>query len=226
PEFTQLDLELSFVDQDDVIAISEQIVAVLWQLIGHQIQSPIPRLTYAESMARYGTDKPDLRMGQELVDCTEYFADTGFRVCQAPYVGAVFMAVGAAQPRRQMVEWQEWAKQRAAKGLAYVLMDESGNLTGPVAKNLGESEREHLAEFVGARPGDCVFFAAGPVKQTRALLGAARLEIGRICDLIDTSAWRFVWIVDPPLFESAGDAAAAGRSEERRVGRGRWSQRW
>jgi len=220
PEFTQLDVELSFVDQDDVIDISEQIIAALWQLIGHRIELPIPRLTYAESMARYGTDKPDLRMGQELVDCTEYFADTDFRVFQAPYVGAVVMPGGAGQPRRQLDAWQEWAKQRGAKGLAYVLVGEDGTLTGPVAKNLGESERAHLAEFVGAGPGDCVFFGAGAVKQTRALLGAARLEIGRICDLIDTSAWRFVWIVDPPLFESAGDAAAAG---DIAVGAGKWT---
>ena len=95
-------------------------------------------MTYAEAMARFGTDKPDLRMGQELVECTDYFKDTPFRVFQAPYVGAVVMPGGASQPRKQLDAWQEWAKQRGAKGLAYVLVQEDGELGGPVAKNLTE----------------------------------------------------------------------------------------
>ena len=112
PEFTQLDVEMSFVEQDDVIALSEEILVALWKLVGHDVPTPLPRMTYAESMARYGSDKPDLRMGQELVDCTDYFADTPFRVFQAPYVGAVVMPGGASQPRKQLDAWQEWAKQR------------------------------------------------------------------------------------------------------------------
>ena len=220
PEFTQLDIEMSFVDQDDVIAVSEEILVALWSLVGHQVQTPIPRLTYADSMARYGSDKPDLRMGQELVDCTDYFKDTPFRVFQAPYVGAVVMPGGASQPRKQLDAWQEWAKQRGAKGLAYVLVQEDGELGGPVAKNLSDQERAGLAAHVGAEPGDCVFFGAGPVKGSRALLGAARLEIGRRGGLIDESAWSFVWIVDAPLFEPAGDATAAG---DVAVGSGAWT---
>jgi aspartyl-tRNA synthetase len=213
PEFTQLDIEMSFVEQDDVIALSEEILVALWALVGHEVQTPVPRLTYAEAMARYGSDKPDLRMGQELVDCTEYFADTPFRVFapeNAPYVGAVVMPGGASQPRKQLDAWQDWARQRGAKGLAYVLVQEDGELGGPVAKNLSPEERAGLAAHVGAHPGDCVFFAAGPVKSSRALLGAARLEIGRRCGLIDESAWSFVWVVDAPLFEPTGDATAAG----------------
>ena len=220
PEFTQLDIEMSFVEQDDVIALAEEILAGLWRLIGHEITTPIPRMTYAEAMRRYGSDKPDLRTGLELVECTEYFKDTPFRVFQAPYVGAVVMPGGASQARRQLDAWQEWAKQRGAKGLAYVLVQEDGELGGPVAKNLSAAERAGLAEHVGAKPGDCVFFGAGPVKSTRGLLGAARLEVARRCELIDESAWSFVWIIDAPLFEPAGDAVAAG---DVAVGSGAWT---
>ncbi|NUR97579.1 MAG: aspartate--tRNA ligase, partial [Kribbellaceae bacterium] len=167
PEFTQLDIEMSFVEQDDVIAVAEQVLVALWRLIGHEIDTPLPRMTYAEAMARYGSDKPDLRMGQELVDCTAYFAGTPFRVFQAPYVGAVVMPGGASQPRKQLDAWQEWAKQRGARGLAYVLVQEDGELTGPVSKNITEEEKAGLAAHVGARPGDCIFFAAGPAKTSR-----------------------------------------------------------
>ena len=220
PEFTQLDVEMSFVDQDDVIALSEEILVALWALVGHEVQTPVPRLTYADSMARFGSDKPDLRMGQELVECTDYFKDTPFRVFQAPYVGAVVMPGGASQPRKQLDAWQEWAKQRGARGLAYVLVQDDGELGGPVAKNLSDEERAGLAAHVGAEPGDCVFFGAGAVKSTRGLLGAARLEIGRRCGLIDESAWSFVWVVDAPLFEPADDATAAG---DVAVGAGAWT---
>jgi aspartyl-tRNA synthetase len=220
PEFTQLDVEMSFVDQDDVLALSEEILVALWALVGVDLETPFPRLTYAESMARFGTDKPDLRMGQELVDCTEFFTDTSFRVFQAPYVGAVVMPGGASQPRKQLDAWQEWAKQRGARGLAYVLVQEDGELGGPVAKNLTDSERAGIAAHVGAQPGDCIFFAAGLVKPSRALLGAARLEIGRRCHLIDDEAWEFLWVVDAPLFEPADEATAAG---EVAVGHGAWT---
>ena len=220
PEFTQLDIEMSFVDQDDVIAIAEQVLVSLWKLIGVEVPTPLERMTYAESMARYGSDKPDLRMGQELVECTDYFAQTPFRVFQAAYVGAVVMPGGASQPRKQLDAWQDWAKQRGARGLAYVLVGDDGELSGPVAKNLSDDERAGLAAHVGAQPGDCVFFAAGLPKPSRALLGAARLEIGRRCGLIDEAAWRFLWVVDAPLFEPADEATAAG---DVAVGAGAWT---
>ncbi|WP_017976031.1 aspartate--tRNA ligase [Actinopolyspora halophila] len=207
PEFTQLDIEMSFVDAADVIEISERVVAALWsELAGYEISTPIPQLSYAEAMARYGTDKPDLRFGVELTDLTEYFRDTPFRVFQSPYVGAVVMPGGADQPRRQLDAWQEWAKQRGAKGLAYVLVGSDGTLSGPVAKNLSAEEREGLAKAVGAAPGDCVFFAAGRAAPSRALLGAVRLEIAELCGLIDKQAWSFVWIVDAPMFEAVDDS--------------------
>ena len=223
PEFTQLDVEMSFVEQDDVLALSEEILVALWKLVGHDVPTPLPRITYAESMARYGSDKPDLRMGQELVDCTEFFANTPFRVFSpenADYVGAVVMPGGASQPRKQLDAWQEWAKQRGARGLAYVLVQEDGELTGPVAKNITDEERAGIAAHVGAQPGDCIFFGAGAVKSSRALLGAARLEIGRRCGLIDEDAWSFVWVVDAPLFEPASEATAAG---DVAVGSGAWT---
>ncbi len=220
PEFTQLDIEMSFVDQDDVISVAEDVLTAIWGLIGYDVPTPLPRMTYAEAMARFGTDKPDLRMGLELVDCTAYFADTPFRVFQAPYVGAVVMPGGADQPRRQFDAWQEWAKQRGARGLAYVTIGADGELGGPVAKNLSDGEREGLAAHVGASPGDCVFFAAGAVKQSRALLGAARLEIGRRGGLLDEDAWNFLWVVDAPLFEPADEATAAG---DVAVGSGQWT---
>ncbi|MBO0853898.1 MAG: aspartate--tRNA ligase [Nocardia sp.] len=210
PEFTQLDIEMSFVTQEDVILLAEDILTALWKLVGHEITTPIPHMTYAEAMRRYGSDKPDLRFGVEITECAEFFSDTTFRVFQAPYVGAVVMPGGASQPRRRLDAWQEWAKQRGAKGLAYVLIGEDGSLTGPVAKNLSDTEREGLAGHVGAKPGDCVFFAAGEIKSSRALLGAARTEIARECGLIDEGSWAFVWIVDAPMFESAADATASG----------------
>nr|WP_206530607.1 aspartate--tRNA ligase [Rhodococcus aetherivorans] len=210
PEFTQLDIEMAFVCQDDVILLAEEILHALWRLVGHELTTPIPRMTYADAMRRYGSDKPDLRFGLELVECREFFKDTTFRVFQAEYVGAVVMPGGASQPRRQLDAWQEWAKQRGAKGLAYVLVGEDGELSGPVAKNLTDAEREGLAKHVGAQPGDCIFFAAGATKPMRALLGAARGEIARKLDLIDPDDWKFVWVVDAPLFEPAADATASG----------------
>jgi len=220
PEFTQLDVEMSFVDADDVIGLAEQVLAALWAQIGYRIPLPIPRMTYAEAMRRFGSDKPDLRFGLELVECAEFFAETPFRVFQAPYVGAVVMPGGASQPRRTLDGWQDWAKQRGHKGLAYVLVGADGELSGPVAKNLSETERAGLAAHVGAEPGDCVFFSAGPAKASRALLGAARGEIAKRLDMVDEAAWAFVWVVDPPLFEPAGDAAAAG---DVAVGSGAWT---
>ncbi len=208
PEFTQLDVEMSFVEQDDIIELGETITAALWkELVGYEIPRPIARLTYAESMARYGSDKPDLRFAIELTDMTEYFADTQFRVFQNPYVGAVVMPGGASQPRRTLDGWQEWAKQRGARGLAYVLIGDDGTVDerGPVVKNLSEAERDGLAKAVGAAPGDCIFFAAGHPSDARALLGAARGEIAQRCGLVDESAWSFVWIVDAPMFERIRD---------------------
>ena len=210
PEFTQLDVEMSFVEQDDVIAVAEDVLREVWALIGYELPTPIARMTYHDAMEKYGSDKPDLRFGCELVDLTDYFKDTTFRVFQNPYVGAVVMPGGASQSRRTFDAWQEWAKQRGAKGLAYVTVAEDGTLGGPVAKNITDAERAGLAQAAGAAPGDCIFFAAGPVDSSRALLGAARLEIGKRCGLIDDDEWSFVWVVDAPLFKPSAEAQADG----------------
>ncbi|AWE42334.1 aspartate--tRNA ligase [Actinobaculum sp. 313] len=210
PEFTQLDVEMSFVEQDDVIAVAEKVLQEVWAQIGYELVTPVPRITYADAMARFGSDKPDLRFGCELVDLTEFFRDTPFRVFQNPYVGAVVMPGGASQPRRTFDKWQEWAKARGARGLAYVTIAQDGTLGGPVAKNISDAERAGLAESTGAQPGDCIFFAAGEPTASRELLGAARLEIGRRCGLIDPNAWAFTWVVDAPLFKPAAQAQAEG----------------
>ncbi len=220
PEFTQLDIEASFVEQDDVIALAERILANVWKTIGVEVQTPFPRMTYADAMEKYGSDKPDVRFGLELTNMTEYFKDTTFRVFQAEYTGAVVMPGGASQARRALDAWQEWAKQRGAKGLAYVLIQEDGELTGPVAKNLSETEKAGLAEFVGAKPGDCVFFAAGESDAARELLGAARVEIAHRTGLITEGEYAFLWVVDFPMFESAAAATAAG---DVAVGAGAWT---
>jgi len=204
PEFTQLDIEMSFVDQDDVMAVGEQVIRSVWQEIVKYRIADIPRMTYHEAMRRFGSDKPDLRYGLELVDLTEFFADTPFRVFQADHVGAVVMPGGANQPRRAFDAWQEWAKQRGAKGLAYVTITEEG-LGGPVAKNLSDRERDGLVDASGAEVGDCIFFAAGRASEARALLGAVRNEVAERLELIDKSAWSFVWIVDAPMFEQVQD---------------------
>ncbi len=202
PEFTQLDVEMSFVSQDDVLSLTEKLLGSLWrELLDYEIPMPIPRMTYAEAMRRYGSDKPDLRFGNELVDVTEFFRDTEFKIFQSQFVGAVVMPGGAQQARRELDAWQEWAKARGAKGLAYILVGADGEVSGPVAKNISERERNGIAAVVGAQNNDAIFFAAGDRAASLALLGAARLEIGKRCALIAEDEWRFLWVVDAPMFE-------------------------
>ena len=206
PEFTQLDIEMSFVDQSDVLAVAEKVLTkVFKETIGYEIPLPIKHMTYHEAMRRFGSDKPDMRFGNEIVEVTEFFKETTFRVFQAEYVGAVVMPGGASSPRRELDAWQEWAKARGAKGLAYILVGDDGALGGPVAKNLSEKESAGIAAAVGAKNGDAIFFAAGDVRSSQALLGAARLEIGERCNLINKSAWEFLWVVDAPMFEKTDE---------------------
>jgi len=203
PEFTQLDIEMSFVDQSDVLAVAEKILKeVFKKTLDIDIALPITHMTYHEAIRRFGSDKPDLRFGNELVDVTDFFKETSFRVFQAEFVGAVVMPNGAASPRRELDAWQDWAKARGAKGLAYILVGEDGSLGGPVAKNLSERESKEIASFVGAKNGDAIFFAAGEPSSSLQLLGAVRLEIGERCNLIAKDQWKFLWVVDAPMFDA------------------------
>ncbi|HUW87750.1 MAG TPA: aspartate--tRNA ligase [Candidatus Paceibacterota bacterium] len=202
PEFTQLDIEMSFIDQEDILEVAEKLLVKVWkEVIDFEIPLPIRRMTYADAMKDYGSDKPDLRFGQQIRELTSFFAATQFRVFQAPYVGAVVMPGGASSPRRELDAWQEWAKTRGAKGLAYILVNEDGTLGGPVAKNLSEEELAGVAQSAGANPGDAIFFAAGEKSSSQNLLGAVRLEIGKRCDLIPEGKWEFLWVLDAPMFE-------------------------
>ncbi|MFM7140101.1 MAG: aspartate--tRNA ligase, partial [Actinomycetes bacterium] len=201
PEFTQLDIEMSFADQEDVIGVGEMVIKTLWrEILGHEI-GDIPRITYHQAMNKYGSDKPDLRFDIPLIDLTQYFKNTPFRVFQAQHVGAVVMPGGASTPRKQFDAWQEWAKQRGAKGLAYAVFNTDGEIAGPVAKNLSEEERNGLLKVTGAKLGDAVFFAAGSKNESLSLLGAARIEIAQKLNLINEKEWNFVWVVDAPMFE-------------------------
>ena len=219
PEFTQLDMEMSFVDQEDVMAMAEKVIAAIWKVAGYDVQLPIQRISWKDAMDKYGSDKPDLRFGNQLVDLTEYFKDTPFRVFQAPYVGAVVYKGAADLPRRQFDAWQEWARQRGAKGLAYVQFTADGVLKGPVAKNLSDAEREGLKEAVHAEDGDAVFFAAGAKESSQLLLGAARVEIARREGLLDPQKFAFTWVVDFPLFKPTDDPD----DDDVAVGHSKWT---
>jgi aspartyl-tRNA synthetase len=178
PEFTQVDIEMSFVTREDVVQVAEDLVQRLWrEIAGYELQRPIPQMTYADAMARYGSDKPDLRFGCELTDLTRYFADTGFRVFQAQHVGAVVMPGGASQSRKELDGWQDWAKSRGARGLAYVLIGAEGLVSdaGPVARHPSDEERSD-PRLTGAGPGDWwVLFWCGAASCANAAARRLRL---------------------------------------------------
>ncbi|MGL4832715.1 MAG: amino acid--tRNA ligase-related protein, partial [Propionibacteriaceae bacterium] len=190
------------------------------KLIDVEIPKPMPRMSWHDAMDNYGSDKPDLRFANPIKEVTEVFTNTEFRVFQNEYVGAVVMPGGAAQPRRTFDAWQEWAKQRGAKGLAYITIADDGTLAGPVAKNISDDEKAAVVAATGANPGDCLFFAAGARKSSQELLGAARLEIGKRCNLIPENSWSFVWVVDAPMFKAASEAKAEG---DVAMGAGSWT---
>ncbi|KFI58910.1 aspartate--tRNA ligase [Bifidobacterium gallicum] len=219
PEFTQLDMEMAFVDQEDVMAMTERLIQAIWKAAGHDVQLPLPRITWQDAMDKYGSDKPDLRFGNPLVELTDYFKNTPFRVFQAPYVGAVLFKGGAATPRRQFDAWQDWAKQRGAKGLAYIVFGENGEIKGPVAKNISEEERNGLKAAVGAEDGDAVFFAAGAREASQMLLGAVRVELADRAGLLKPDDFAFTWVVDFPLFKKADDPD----DDDVAVGHSKWT---
>lgn len=219
PEFTQLDLEMSYVGQEDVMKVGEQIIHDVWKACGYEVKTPIARISWKDAMDKYGSDKPDLRFGNQLVDLTDYFKNTPFRLFQQDYVGAVLYKGGAALHRRQFDEWQDWVKQRGGKGLAYAIFHDDGQIAGPVAKHLSDEEREGLKQAVHAENGDAVFFSAGDRESSQLLLGMVRREIVRRQGLLDPKKFAFVWVVDFPLFKRSNDP----NDDHVQVGHSAWS---
>jgi aspartyl-tRNA synthetase len=206
PEFTQLDIEMSFLDEEDVFALTEELIAALWQeILGVALPTPFPRMTYWNAMERYGSDKPDLRFELELVDLTAHMEGTDFRVFQAEHVGAVVVPGGASYTRKELDGWQDWAKSRGAKGIAWLLVPDDGSeLRGSITK-LEPERLQSLPAAAGAAPGDAILFAAGPRRTTLELLGALRLAVARQRGLVREEEWKFLWIVDAPMFEPTDD---------------------
>jgi aspartyl-tRNA synthetase len=211
PEFTQLDVEMSFPDEEDVYDLTEELLVALWSEVrGIEIARPFPRLTYAESVRRFGSDRPDLRFGLELVDLRELFASTEVGVFKSVlgaggHVGGVVMPGGSELTRKQLDGWIDWAKGRGAKGLAYVIVEPDGTLRSPLVKFFSEAEIAAFATAAGAVPGDLVFLVAAPEREALELLGALRVAVARDRGLIPEDRWEFLWVTDFPMFEPAGD---------------------
>ncbi len=207
PEFTQLDLEASFVDEEDIYALVEELMATLWlEVLDTEIALPFPRLTFAEALRRFGTDKPDTRFGLELIDLGAVFAGTEVGVFRAALdaggsVLALCLPGGGDLTRREFDGWVDFARRRGAKGLAWAVVEEGGTLRSPLAKFMGDDETTELLRTAGAGPADALFFAAGPTRDAQELLGALRVELGRERGLVDTDRWDFLWVTEPPLFE-------------------------
>ena len=212
PEFTQLDVELSFLDEEGVYGLIEDLVPRVWrEVLDVEIPVPFPRMPFWEAMRRYGSDKPDLRFELELVDLSPLFADTQVGVFKASldaggHVGAVLVPGGATLTRKQLDGWVDWAKGRGGKGLAYVAVEADGTLRSPLAKFFSEAETAAFASTCGASPGDLVFVVAD-ANRTKALemLGALRVAVAKDRGLVREGEWRFLWIVDAPMFEPTDD---------------------
>jgi aspartyl-tRNA synthetase len=217
PEFTQLDVELSFGDEEDVYALMEELYAELWSdVLGVELPTPFPRLTYAEAMRRFGSDKPDLRFALELVDLSDVLRGTGVGVFSGALAdggSVIALCVPAGEPltRRELDGWVEWAKQRGAGGLAWGVVEagEGGvtTLRSPLSKFLTPEEIAGILAACGAGLGDTVLFAAGATDASRTLMGALRVALGAQRGLIPEGQWRFLWVTEPPMFDAATDRA-------------------
>jgi aspartyl-tRNA synthetase len=211
PEFTQLDVEASFVVEEDIYALTEELLATLWrEVLGVDIPTPFPRIPYAEALARFGSDKPDLRFGMELVDLGEVFAQTEVGVfASALRSGGAVLALclrgGGELTRKQFDEWVDFARARGAKGLAWAVVEPDQQLRSPLAKFMGEAEVEGLLRVSGAQAGDALFFAAGETRFAQELLGALRVALARDRGLVPPGQWNFLWITDPPVVEWNAD---------------------
>ena len=207
PEFTQIDMELSFVDVDDVIDVNERLLAKLFKdVIGVDVQLPIQRMTYKEAMERFGSDKPDLRFGMELCDVTDVVKDCEFVVFKnAIEAGGSVRGINAegqgAMPRKKIDALVDFAKGYGAKGLAYIAIHEDGTMKSSFAKFMKDEEMQALVAKMNGKPGDLLLFAADKSKLVYDVLGALRLEIANQLGLLKKDEYRFVWITEFPLLE-------------------------
>ena len=207
PEFTQIDMELSFVDVDDVIDVNERLLAKLFkEVLGEEVTLPIPRMTWQEAMDRYGSDKPDTRFGMELQDVTEVVKDCEFVVFKgAIEQGGTVRGINAkgqgSMPRKKIDKLVSFAKDYGAKGLAYIAIQEDGTVKSSFAKFMKEEEMNALIQAMGGENGDLLLFAADKNKVVWAVLGALRLELARQMELLDKSEYKFLWVTEFPLLE-------------------------
>jgi aspartyl-tRNA synthetase len=208
PEFTQIDIEASFLPVDAFLAMMEEMMAFVWkEAIGRAVAIPFPRLTYHEAMERYGTDKPDLRFGMELVNVGEVLKDTSFRVfadaiAQGGQVKAIKVAGGASWSRKEVDDWGKRVAQWGAKGLAWISFTEDGT-KGPLAKGLTEAEIAAIRAVTQVERGDLLFFIAGKSNVVADILGKLRVELAEALGLMDAEAYQFVWVTPFPLLEYA-----------------------
>lgn len=207
PEFTQIDMELSFVDVDDVIDVNERLLAKLFkEILGVEVSLPIPRMTWQEAMDRFGSDKPDIRFGMELVDVSEVVKDCEFVVFKnALENGGSVRGINAkgqgAMPRKKIDKLVDFAKDFGAKGLAYIAIQEDGTMKSSFAKFMSEEEMHALIEAMGGENGDLLLFAADKNKVVWDVLGNLRLEIARQLEILDKGDYRFLWVTEFPLLE-------------------------
>ncbi len=217
PEFTQLDVELSFGDEHDVQELMEELhVEILAEALGVDVPRPFPRMTYAEAMRRFGSDKPDLRYGLELVDLSEVLAGSGAAVLAGAIadggsvVAVTVPASAGSLSRKDLDGWTEWARARGAGGLAWGVVeagDAGTTLRSPLAKFLGAEEIAGILAACDAGVGDTVLMAAGPTTATRELMGALRVALADALGLVPAGEWRFLWVVEPPMFDPETDRA-------------------
>lgn len=207
PEFTQVDMEMSFVDVDDVIDVNERLLArVFSEAIGVEVPLPIPRMTWQEAMDRFGSDKPDIRFGMELTDVSDVVADCGFGVFSGAIadggtVRGINVKGQAKMPRKKIDKLVEFARSCGAKGLAYVCVNEDGSYKSSFAKFMTEEEMDRLGQKMDGQPGDLLLFAADRFKTAVEVLGALRLNLAKELELYDPSEFAFLWVVDFPQFE-------------------------
>lgn len=207
PEFTQLDMELSFVDVDDILDVNERMLQALWkEVLGVDVTLPLPRMTWQEAMDRYGSDKPDTRFGMELINVTDVVKDCGFGVFSGAVAnGGTVRGLNAkgqgGMARKKIDALVEFVKTYGAKGLAYIAMHEDGTIKSSFAKFMTEEEMNNLIAAMGGEPGDLLLFAADKNKVVWDSLGALRLELAKQMDIIPEGKWNFLWITEFPQFE-------------------------